>query len=136
MSTTTISLPMPFIFTKAWLASALMVLDGAKCRLYGPNGAPLPAAMAAMVSHEKVGIDSDYADGSRRNDMLSRRSMASAVSALTVSLIVSPAIWGTAIGIRPAGAQSSEAPPSEHHDDEFGVEITLPEKTIVYLTGN
>ncbi|MET0278072.1 MAG: GyrI-like domain-containing protein [Pseudorhodoplanes sp.] len=69
--------------------------------------------------------------------MLSRRSMASAVSALTVSLIVPPAMWGAAsIGIRSAGAQSSEAPPSEHHDDEFGVEITLPEKTIVYLSGN
>ncbi len=65
--------------------------------------------------------------------MLSRRSLASAVSALTVSM----AIWGTpSIFGRPAAAQSPDLQPSERHDEDFGVEVTLPEKTIVYLSGS
>lgn len=69
--------------------------------------------------------------------MLSRRALTAAVSALTLSLA-----FGIAAPVftRPAGAQSSkppasEPPASEHHDDEFGTEITLPEKTMVYLSG-
>ena len=59
--------------------------------------------------------------------MLSRRSMASAVSALTVSLAL---CWAH----RDPGpaAQIARSRP-EPTNDEFGVEITLPEKTIVYL---
>lgn len=66
--------------------------------------------------------------------MLSRRSMAFAVSALTVSLIAPLTIFGTSpLWSSRAGAQSDKPSP-EHRDDEFGVEITLPEKTIVYLS--
>lgn len=62
--------------------------------------------------------------------MLSRRSMASALSALTVSL----AIFGPP-SLRTVRAQPAQSP-SAPRADEFGVEITLPEKTIVYLSGS
>jgi effector-binding domain-containing protein len=58
--------------------------------------------------------------------MLFARSIASAVSALAVSLTVWAAI---AIWTGPAAAETPA------NDSEFGIEVTLPEKTIVYLTG-
>lgn len=51
--------------------------------------------------------------------MLSPRSMAAALLALAIAL---PSAWA---------AQSEQ----QQNDDAFGVEITLPEKTIVYLQG-
>lgn len=62
--------------------------------------------------------------------MLSRRSMASALSALTVCLTVPLALFGPP----QARAQPSESPSAGQN--EFEVEITLPEKTIVYLSGS
>ena len=58
------------------------------------------------------------------------RSIASAVSALAVSLAVSLAVWAAiAIWTGPAAAETPT------NDSAFGIEVTLPEKTIVYLTG-
>lgn len=60
--------------------------------------------------------------------MLSARSMAAAVLALAISFSGGH-----------AGAQTSAQPsqgPSKSGESEFGVEITLPEKTVVYLTGS
>lgn len=52
------------------------------------------------------------------------RPTASAFSALALCLAVWAAIW--------AGPARAETPTNEN---EFGVEVTLPDKTIVYLTG-
>jgi effector-binding domain-containing protein len=79
-----------------------------------------------VLSHEKVGIESEHAVTSWRTDMSFARQTASAVSALAVSLAVWAAI---AIWTGPAGAENVT------NENEFGVEVTLPEKTIVYLTG-
>jgi effector-binding domain-containing protein len=79
-----------------------------------------------VLSHEKVGIESDHAVTSWRSDMLFARSIASAFPALAVSLAVWAAI---AIWTGPAVAETPA------NDNEFGIEIALPEKTIVYLTG-
>ena len=61
------------------------------------------------------------------NRYVVRPPTASAVSALAVSLAVWAAI---AIWTGPAGGCRTVT-----NENEFGVEITLPEKTIVYLTG-
>jgi effector-binding domain-containing protein len=79
-----------------------------------------------MLSHEKVGIESEHAGAAWRSNMWFARQTASAVSALAVSL----AVWASiATWTGPAAAETSI------NENEFGVEVTLPEKTIVYLTG-
>lgn len=66
--------------------------------------------------------------------MLSRRSVASAFSALAVSWMI-PVAAGAQSSERPASEKPATEGPEQNHD-EFGIEITLPEKTIVYLSGN
>jgi effector-binding domain-containing protein len=75
-----------------------------------------------VLSHEKVGIESEHAVTSWRTDMSFARQTASAVSALAVSLAVWAAI---AIWTGPAGAENVT------NENEFGVEVTLPERTLV-----
>jgi len=59
--------------------------------------------------------------------MLSARSLVAAFAALTMLILA---------GQSQAQSQTQPQSQSQQAEDTFGVEITLPEKTIVYLTGS
>src|SRR5665213_4073026 len=133
-STTTIALPMPFIFTKDWLASAPTLLP-AHSAIAGPCprfarfiwriNADWPVAYDIM--HEMPRIIG-FAAQRRRTIMLCPRLVAPLLLAMTLALAGPPALAQHA----PAGLS---APSPLQPGDAFGENVTLPERTIVYLKG-
>src|SRR5205814_6942288 len=132
MSTTTISLPRPFILTKAWLASALIIglimpaLYGQCCRL--GQGARISGAVNRSCRVRESRSASAYrtvtwAGGSEEKSM-SRPGFALLLAIVAVTGLAQP---------RQLLAQTSVQTQSI---DPFGQEVTLTAHPIVYLAGS
>ena len=144
MSTTTISLPRPFIFTKAWPASALIGRPVDRAVIWRKIGAA-PAAAHGAPPHSGRHIGRRRAMNRRR-----RPGPGGRLGRLRCGLrasphrCCSPACWPRRTRLRPDAARRRQPRRPRRHAASaarrsrampFGEEVTLTAKTIVFSKG-